>query len=507
MEVFQVRAKVKRRLRNCKRRIQYRLRKRKWHDQRRPMFQTPNIRYDLTTKDKGLHAAGLGTVQLLVQRLQLARDFNTRLCLLKRHVPYYESDHILNLAYNLLTGGKTLDDLELLRTDETYLDVLGAQRIPDPTTAGDFLRRFGADDLDTVMDIVNDKRLLVWQQQPAAFFEQAIIDADGTMVETTGACKQGMDISHDGKWGYHPLIVSLANTQEVLFLVNRSGNRPSHEGAAAYLDRAATLCRRAGFRKVLLRGDTDFSQTAYLDGWHAAGIGFVFGFEAHPTLVGRAQRLPEWVWQPLHRPVRQPLTTPRRRPPQVKEEVVRRRGFPNLRLVSEQVAEFNYRPTACREEYLMIVVRKQLVWERHGQVVGEETRYFFYITNQWLWSTAEVVFCANDRCNQENLIAQLKGGVRALRAPSNTLLANGAYMVIGALAWNLKAWLALLQPAAALGRRLLTMEFRTFLSEVMLLPCQVVRAGRRLIYRLLRWNPWVDMLCRLSERLRKLRLT
>jgi hypothetical protein len=507
MEVFQVRAKIKRRLRHCKRRIQYRLRKKKWHDQRRPMFQTPNLHYEVADKASGLHAAGLGAVQLLVERLQLARDLNRRLCLLKRHVPYYESDHVLNLAYNLLGGGKTIDDLERLRTNETYLDVLGAQRSPDPTTAGDFLRRFAAADLDTVMDIINDKRLLVWRQQPPAFFEQAVIDADGTMVETTGACKQGMDISHDGKWGYHPLIVSLANTQEVLFLVNRPGNRPSHEGAAAYLDRAVALCRRAGFRKILLRGDTDFSQTAYLDGWHTAGIGFVFGFDAHPTLVERAGSLPERLWRPLQRPVRQPVTTPRRRPPQVKEEVVRRRGFANLRLVGEQVAEFNYRPAACREEYLMIVVRKRLVWERHGQVVGEETRYFFYLTNQWAWSPAEVVFFANDRCNQENLIAQLKGGVRALRAPSNTLLANGAYMVIGALAWNLKAWLALLQPAAAQARRLLTMEFRTFLAEVMLLPCQIVRAGRRLVYRLLQWNPWVDMLCRIRERLRQLRLT
>jgi Transposase DDE domain group 1 len=507
MEVFQVQAKIQRRLRNCKRRIQYRLRKKKWHDQRHPMFQTPNIHYDLTAKDKGFNAAGLGAIQLLVERLQLAPDLNTRLCLLKRHVPYYESDHILNLAYNLLAGGKTINDLELLRTNENYLDVLGAQRIPDPTTAGDFLRRFDAADLDTLMNIINDKRLLVWRQQSPDFFEQAIIDADGSMVETTGACKQGMDVSHDGQWGYHPLIVSLANTQEVLFLVNRSGNRPSHEGAAAYLDRAVTLCRQAGFRKIVLRGDTDFSQTAHLDRWQAAGIGFVFGFDAHATLVETAQRLPERAWQLLPRPVRQPVTTPRRRPAQVKEEIVRRRGYANLRLVSEQVAEFNYQPCACQEEYLMIVVRKQLVWERHGQVVEEETRYFFYLTNQWLWSAAEVVFFANDRGNQENLIAQLKSGVRALRAPVNTLLANGAYMVIGALAWNLKAWLALLQPCATQARRLLTMEFRTFLSEVMLLPCQVVRAGRQLIYRLLQWNPWVDMLCAISERLRKLRLT
>jgi hypothetical protein len=155
----------------------------------------------------------------------------------------------------------------------------------------------------------------------------------------------------------------------------------------------------------------------------------------------------------------------------------------------------------------VVVLRKQLVWERHGAVVEEETRYLFDITNQWTWTCAEVVSFANDRCNQENLVQQLKSGVRALRAPVNTLESNWAYMVIAALAWNMKAWLALLQPRSVHRQQLLTMEFRKFLDEVVLLPCQIVRAGRRLIYRLLRWNPRVEVLCRASELLRQLRLT
>ena len=92
---------------------------------------------------------------------------------------------------------------------------------------------------------------------------------DGTFAITTGECKQGMDISYKKEWGYHPLIVSLANTKEVLSIVNRPGNRPSHEGAAAEADRAAALCRKGGFRKIVFRGDTDFSQTVHLDRWNA----------------------------------------------------------------------------------------------------------------------------------------------------------------------------------------------------------------------------------------------
>jgi Transposase DDE domain group 1 len=508
MEVFQVKDRVKKRLRQRKRRIEHRLRKKQWDEQRRPMFQKQNIHYDLPDKTKGLRCAGLGAFLLLVQRLGLAKAIDDNLHLLKRHVPYFESDHILNLSYNLLVGGKAINDLELLRNNETYLDVLGAQRIPAPTTAGDFLRRFSAQDIDALMNALNDKRRLVWQQQPASFFDQAIIEGDGTMVETTGECKQGTDISHDGKWGYHPLLLSLANTQEVLFLLNRSGNRPSHEGAAAYFDRAATLCQQAGFRQILFRGDTDFSQTTHLDRWHRAGIGFVFGMDAHPTLVGMANRLPARAWQTLERPAGyQVATQPRQRPDNVKEEVVRRRGFRNVRVLSEEVAEFNYRPCACAEVYFLIVLRKQLVWERHGQVVDTATRYFFYITNRATWTCAEVVSFANDRCNQENLIAQLKNGVRALRAPSNTLEANWAYMVIGALAWNLKAWLGLVQPKSGYGQRLLKMEFGTFLDEVMQLPCQIVRSGRRLLFRLIQWNPWVKMLCQVSDLLHQLAFT
>jgi hypothetical protein len=503
-----VKARIKKRLRNCKRRIQYRLRKKQWDEQRRPMFQAQNIHYDMAAKAKGLHCAGLGAFRLLERELDLATAINRRIRLLKRHVPYFESDHILNLTYNILAGGRTLNDLELLRNNEIYLDFLGAQRIPDPTTAGDFLRRFKPAHIDTLMNVINSKRLAVWRQQPHAFFEQAIIEADGSVVETSGECKQGMDLSYNGKWGYHPLLVSLANTQELLFLVNRSGNRPSYEGAAAYLDRAATLCQQAGFRKILLRGDTDFTQTAHLDRWDAAGIGFVFGVDAQPNLVALAQALPEHRWRTLERPARYEVATkPRQHPANVKEAVVRRRGYRNVRLVSEQVSEFDYQPGACGQSYLIVVLRKHLVWERRGQVIEEETRYFFYITNQWRWTCAEVVYFANDRCNQENLVEQLKNGVRALRAPVNTLESNWAYMVIAALAWNMKAWLALLQSRSEQQQQLLTMEFRKFLYEVVLLPCQIVRAGRRLIYRLLQWNPWVDMLCRVSELLRKLRLT
>jgi hypothetical protein len=518
-EVFQVKAKIKQRqhkskrriaqrLRNSQRRIARRLRQRQWHEQRRRLFRDQNIHYDYSAKVRAGRFAGLGACLLLVQRLDLADALDADLSLLKRHLPYHESDHILNLTYNILAGGTTLADLELLRNDEVYLDAVGAQRIPDPTTAGDFLRRFQDKDITTLMRIINDKRLLVWQQQPKEFFAHAIVDADGTLAPTTGACKAGMDLSYKGTWGYHPLLVSLANTAEPLFLHNRPANRPSHEGAADYLDQAAALCRRAGFRQITFRGDTDFSQTAHLDRWDEDVIHFVFGIDAMPNLVAQAAALAATAWQKLERPAKYEVTTQQRtRPVAVKEEVVRHKGYKNIRLVGEQVAEFSYRPGACKKAYRVVVLRKDLVIEKKGVKVEDAVRYFFYITNERQRSCAEVVYFANDRCQQENLIEQLKNGVKALRLPSNTLASNGAYMVIGALAWNVKAWLALLQPRGEHRDSLLGMEFKKFLQVWLLLPCQILRSGRQLIFRVLQYNEWVPVLLRSVEVLRQLRLS
>jgi Transposase DDE domain group 1 len=340
----------------------------------------------------------------------------------------------------------------------------------------------------------------------------AIIDMDGSLVETTGQCKQGMDIAYDGTWGYHPLVLSLANTGEVLWLVNRPGNRPSHEGAAAAVDRVVRVCRDGGFARVLLRGDTDFSQSEHLDRWHAAGNWFVFGFDATPNLKALAEDLPAAAWQPLPRPPAYTVQTqPRQRPDNVKEAIVEARQFENRRLCSEEVAEFYYRPTACRQAYRMVVVRKNISVAKGEQLLFDEVRYFFYITNVVILKPEQIVWTANHRCNQENLLAQLHGAVSALKAPVNTLESNGAYMVMTALAWSLKAWWALMLPVgpgrwqeqhAREKQWALGLEFKSFVQAFVRLPCQIVRTSRKLVYRLLSWNPQQRIFWRLVTALR-----
>jgi hypothetical protein len=505
-----VKHSISKRVWQAKRRIEQRLDKTDNRGCDRPMMTASNIHYEIADRTRATAHGGIGAIHLLARKLGLDQAIDSQLGLLKIHLPYHDSDHVLNIAYNLLAGGTCLEHLELLRSDEAYLDALGARRVPDPTTAGDYCRRFDPAAIFRLQAILNAIRLKVWRQQPASFFDEAVLEADGTMVETTGECKEGMDINHKGQWGYHPLVLSLANTGEPLYVVNRSGNRPSHEQAAFYFDRAISLCRKAGFQNIRLRGDTDFTQTEQLDRWDQEGVKFVFGIDATRRLYELAGELPPEAWKTMVRRTKHTVKTrPRKRPENIKQQVVEAREFEDIRLVKEHVAEFRYRPVKCKRTYRVAVVWKELDVYQGQKRLFDDARCFFYISNDEEKSPQEIIFDANDRCNQENLLAQLKGGVRSLTAPVDGLLSNWAYMVMASLAWSLKAWAALILPEAGRWgerhreekRKLLRMDFSTFHAAMMRIPAQILSTGRRIVYRLLAWNPWQHVFFRLLDQI------
>jgi len=246
-----------------------------------------------------------------------------------------------------------------------------------------------------------------------------------------------------------------------------------------WIDRAIELVRPyAG--EITLRGDTDFTLSAELDRWNSQGIKFIFGMDAHPKVVRLAEALSQDAWQPLERLARYEIATePRRKPQRIKEEIVRFKGYMNKKLVGESIAEFDYQPNKCGLSYRLVVVRKNISVQRGEQVLFEDIKYFFYITN-------------------------LKNGVNAMRMPVDDLISNWAYMVMSALAWNLKSWYGLLMPNRQRGLELVRMEFRRFLHAIVLLPAQIVRSGRKIIYRIMGYNSWLKDFFAAWENLRRM---
>lgn len=478
------------------------------------MIRPSATKLELSDKQQALSCGGIAVIMELIKTIGLRKELKSAAKVFKLCLPYDEADHILNIALNLLAGGTCLDHLEHRRNDEAYLDALGAERIPDPTTAGDFCRRFDQLQLLLIMQAINRTREIVWRQQEESFFDCATIEADGTMVETAGEKKAGIGINHKGQWGYHPLVVTLAETQEVLYLVNRSGNRPSHEHSPLLFNAAIEQCKRAGFRKIVLRGDTDFSSTEHLDRWDKQGVKFILGYDARPNLCSIADNLPETAWKPLERTKkdRAPEKTRTKRP-NAKEPIVVANGYENQKLKAESYAEFAYRPTACAKSFRMVVVRKEIDVTSGQMLLFEKDKYFFYISNE---DVAEcpgprVVAAANQRCNQENTISQLKA-CGALSAPLNNLVSNGAYMLFASLAWTLKLWTGMMvrvqgntnqkRTRREARNQIIRMEFWTFLNSLILLPAQVIRSARQRIFRLLTYRPSVDLLFTIHDHLR-----
>lgn len=487
-----------------KRKIAKRLERKQWKSQEKPMFSASNIHYEIDGRHEGISCGGIGAIHLMNKKTGFIDEIDSVLHLLKVHLPYHESDHVLNIAYNVIAGGIRLEDIELLRQNKAWLDGLGAEIIPDPTTAGDFLRRFNEAAIIKLMEAANKTRTKVWKKQPKRFFEKAILNVDGTIAGTTGECKEGMDISYKGIWGYAPLIISLSKTREALYLINRPGNSPSHLDSSKWIDRSLDLVSDT-FKEVWIRGDTDFSLTAHFDKWDKR-CKFVFGIDAMKNLVSIADTIPDGQWEVIERkPKYKVKTKKRRRPVNVRARIIKEREFKNIRTVAEHVAEFDYRPGKCKKTYRVVVLRKNLTVEKGELALFDDVRYFFYITNVRSMTPQEVVYFANDRCDHENDIEQLKNGVNAMRMPVDDLVSNWAYMVIATLAWNIKAWYGLLTPNKVVGHQIIRMEFKRFINIFIKIPCVIINTGRRIVYRFVGYNNYIKDFFRTFAALKSLK--
>jgi hypothetical protein len=436
------------------------------------------------------HYGGLVLAQQFVRRFGVAKRLDEALALFKRHAPYHESDHVLALAYTLYADGTCLEDQGALQGSEAVRRLVGACRIPDPTTAGDFLRRFRvAQDVERLAGVTDEVQEAVWSKLPRHVRrrrkkqELALVDLDGHIKPLYGVQKEGADFSYDGRWSYQPLVISLGGSGECLRVVNQPGSARSSDAAAEALTEVLPLVRRH-FRNALVRGDTDFDRSDVFKAVLAAKAYFAIGGRLYPNRAALVQAIAERRWEPfVARAEREQPSGPSRegRTPNYRRQKAVERRFRMLRTVKQWVSEIAYQPaglgSACR-----MIVRRILIEENDGQgALFKHFRYRLVLTNlPGSYSPRQIIDLTYQRCDQENVIEQFGDGIAGWRMPVAEFMGNSAWLQIARLAWNLGKWIAQI----ALPREVVRWEWKRFRRHFVYIAAKVLKTGRRLVVRL-----------------------
>ena len=465
-----------------------------WPETRGRVLRLPRSLVEVDADSVVTPYGGLALAAKFLKDFEVGQKLDANVRVLKLHLPYHESDHVIAQALNLYVGGTCLEDQANLQHSEGVKRLLGACRIPDPTTAGDFLRRFdemenpgSLSGLRRAVDEVQEEvwwRLAVRRGRRRLKRPFTAIDLDGHTKVLYGEQKQGADFSRKGEWSYHPLLVSMAQTGECLAVRNRPGNQRSCTGAAEVLDEVLPRVKR-NYETVLVRGDSDFDVQELRDTCHHHGVYFAFVGREFPDRPGLAQSLPEDNWQPFLTQAKRRREQARRRPgyqsrrkmESFKQSVVEQREYKDLRTTKQWVAEVPFTPGGSSRAY-RLVIRRQLIEEWRGQLkLFEEYRYRYVLTDlPEDWSTEEVVDETYDRCDQENLIEQMGSGLAMWRMPVAEFEGNCAWLEIARLAWNLGKWLAQL----VLPEETVRWEWKRFRQAFVYLSAVVTRRARQL---------------------------
>jgi hypothetical protein len=481
-----------------------------WPEDGRPVFRNRQVRLQVQQRGEITPYGGLSLAHDLAMRLGIDRDINDAMEVLRLHLPYFDSDHLLTHVYNQYVGGSCIEDIAHLQHSDAVKHLTGACRIPDPTTAGDFLRRFHGLHLRAFQQVIDRAREKVWRQMPRSRKSLATIDLDSTIKEIYGECKQGADFSYTGKWSYHPLLLTLAETRELLRTLNRSGNVTSADGAADALKEVLPMVQRH-FGKVYVRGDSAFYQKAIIAECVRHHVGFALVMDGFANLIEMAESLPESAWKPFSAHAAERVAQAavkretRRKRDRVRRRKARQRGYTTLATTGQWAAEFNYTLRPGLEEFglvgstFRVVVKRQLVQTSQGQqLLYTDYVYRFIITNipRSEMNAAEVLCFAYGRCDQENIIEQAKNGIAALRMPTGELLANAAFLMAGQRAWCLRAWLSLL----ALPRETCRWEWKWFRQAFVYVAARITQGARRAKVYLAGCHRFVQHLITASQR-------
>jgi len=461
-----------------------------WPQTEGRVMRHPLLHLESDSRGEITHYGGLVLAQQFVRRFRVAQRLDDALTLFKRHAPYHESDHVLALAYTLYTDGTCLEDQAALQGSEAVRRLVGACRIPDPTTAGDFLRRFRtAQDVEHLSGGIDEVQEAVWSKLPRSVrrrrkkHELALVDLDGHIKPLYGVQKEGADFSYDGRWSYQPLVVSLGGSGECLKVVNQPGSARPSDAAAKALQEVLPLIQRH-FRNAIVRGDTDFDRSDVFNEAIDAGAYFAIGGRLYQNRAALVEAIAEQDWKPfVPRADRQQRSGPSRRgrTANYRRQKAQERGYRTLSTVKQWVSEIAYQPAGLCSPCRMIV-RRILIEEDNGQgALFEHFRYRLVLTNlPRSYTPREVIDITYQRCDQENVIEQFGHGIAGWRMPVAEFMGNSAWLQIARLAWNLGKWIAQI----ALPSEVVRWEWKRFRRHFVYIAAKVLTMGRCLVVRL-----------------------
>lgn len=447
-----------------------------------PVFTDPPVEVKENKQAPLTNYSGIALVRNLINRLGIPRLINERVKVLKRHRPYHESDHILTQVYNFLTGGEVLNDIERLQEDEALQRLLGTERIPDPTTAGDFLVRFGNEKLETFREVLDEVQETAFGLLNKKQREVATIDGDSSIHEVYGEKKEGADYAYNNVYSYNALYITLAETGDVLHQDLREGNTYSSNGTAERLPGIIERLKR-WFRRLLYRGDSAFYSKEIVSILDEADVEFFITADQTQALMRKVLALDENAWKSFrHKKIgsgKRKRTKKRKKRPSNKKKIAKKRNKKIREKGKVEIASFFYQPSGWEKPYRFVVKRTE-IWEEENQLYFDERlckyAYYIVVTNSTA-SDSRVMNIAQGRGNQENLIKDFKYGLGLDHIPTGFLNANKMHFLIASLAWNIKTWLLNI---AELGEGA-SLRFKRFLYLWIQHAAIVSKTGRRTV--------------------------
>lgn len=457
-------------------------------------MRLPKLHSEVDERSEVTPYGGLLLFEELLRRFGLAKLIDEHVHVFKLHAPYHESDHVLAQAMNLFVGGSCLEDMAELQHSEAVRRLVGAVRLPDPTTAGDFLRRFcDGPALSGLRHAHDEAQRRVWRTlaqkggRRKRKRELGVVDLDGHVKTLYGVQKEGADF-YKGTWCYQPLVATLAGAGECLALRNQPGAVRASSGAPAMLDDLLPRMKDH-FRDTLVRADSDFDRKDVREACERAGAFFAFVGREFTNRPRIAENIQGSQWKPFrtraHRDKKEAAKRPgfrkRRKCKSLRKKKAKQRDFKEKRLVRQWVAEVPWTPPGSSETY-RLVIRRQLIENHEGQQhLFDEYRYRYVVTNlPASISTARVIDLTYERCDQENIIAELKNGIAAWRMPVAEFDGNSAWLEIARLAWNIGKWIAQL----VLPEEVVRWEWKRFRQAWIYLAAHVTQCSRQIRIRL-----------------------